>query len=270
MKKYIFLLFVSFVSQNIFSQNIDEILTKYETANGGKEAFASVKTLQYSTAMKMNMMGMPIDISISNIAETNKLYRKEMSGMMGMKGSYTLVTDTVGYVFMPTVPSFGEFQGLEGGLKKMEKDVLAKAQQKLDPMKDFSALIDCIAKGSKAELLGTYKVEKVECYKIKLTTKEGDAATYYIDISTMLIKQVELAGKQIVSQLGLDGGPMSDMLGGRVEKQRMTVVYSEYKVFKGIKFPTKQKIQFGAVDIEIENSDIEINEPIDKKWYSPS
>lgn len=261
---------MSFLSLIGFSQTIGEVLAKYEMANGGKEAFTNVKTLQYNTVLKMNMMGMPMDLNIANIAEANKLFRKEMAGMMGMKGSYTLITDTAGYVFMPTVPAFGEFQGMEGGLKKMEKDVLAKAQQKLNPMKDFSALIDCSAKGSKAELLGTSKIDKVECYKIKLTTKDGETSTYYIDISTMLTKQAELAGKQIVSQLGLDGGPMSDMLGGRIDKQKMTVIYSEYKDVNGIKFPTKQKVQFGAVDIEIENNDIEVNQPIDLKWYTPN
>ena len=269
MKKYILFLLIAFNSPNIFCQNIDEILTKYEKANGGKEAFAAVKTLQYNTVMKLNMMGMPMDINIATYTEANKMYRKEMAGMMGMKGSYTLVTDSVGYVFTPTVPSFGEFQGMEGGLKKMEKDVLAKAQLKLDPMIDFSSLIDCIAKGNKAELLGTQKVEKIDCYKIKLTNKDGGVATYYIDIETMITKQVELMGKQIVSQLGLDGGPMSEMMGGRIDKQKMIVLYSEYKDVSGIKFPSKQKIQFGAVDIEIENSDIEINQTIDKKWYLP-
>ena len=121
MKKIFIPIICGLFSITLSAQNIDEILTKYETANGGKEAFAAVKTLQYNSVLKMNMMGMPIDINISNIIENGKLYRKEISGMMGMKGSYTLVTDTAGYTSTPTIPSYGEFQGMDGVIKKMDK-----------------------------------------------------------------------------------------------------------------------------------------------------
>ena len=48
----------------------------------------------------------------------------------------------------------------------------------------------------------------------------------------------------------------------------MIIIYLAFVDIKGMKFPSKQKIQLGAVDIELENTDIQINEMIDKKWYS--
>lgn len=259
--------FFTFSISNSQCQTVDEILTKFEQANGGKEAFANVKTLQYSSVTRLNMMGMPIDISMTNIIENGKLFRKEISGMMGMKSSYTLVTDTAGYTSTPNIPSYGDFAGMEGGIKKMENEAFQKGKLKLDPMQEFATLIDYKAKGSLAELSGISKLDKVSCYKIKLTQSNKQIATYYIDTATYLIKQAEITGKQIVSQLGIEGSPMMDMMGGNIEKQKMTIQYVEYADVNGIKFPKKQKLQLGAVDIEIENTDIKINETIDPRWY---
>jgi hypothetical protein len=268
MKKYFLLVVLFACSFTISAQSIDEVLAKYEIANGGKQTFASVKTLQYVSTISMNMQGMPIDINITNIIEEGKLYRKETGGMFGMKGSYTVVTDTAGYTSTPTIPSFGDFQGMEGGIKKMSKEDLQKLQSKLNPMQEFAMLIDVKSKGNKAELVGTTKIDKVDCYKIKLTTKENDVMIFYVDVTTSLTKQLEVSGKQITTMLGLDGsGPMGEMMGGRMDKQKMIIAYTEYQTISNIKFPTKQKIQFGAVDVNIENTEVQINQPIEAKWY---
>jgi predicted XRE-type DNA-binding protein len=269
MNKFLLLIcYVTFSICNSQCQTIEEVLAKFEQMNGGKEAFTNVKTLQYSSVTRLNMMGMPIDVNMTNITENGKLFRKEVAGMMGMKSSYTLVTDTAGYTSTPNIPSYGDFAGMEGGIKKMEKEMFEKAKQKLVAMQEFSTLIDCKAKGSTAELLGITKLDKSNCFKIKLTQSNKQIATYYIDTATYLIKQSEITGKQIAAQLGIEGSPMMDMMGGNIDKQKMIVQYLEYADVNGIKFPKKQKLQLGAVDIEIENTDIKINETIDTKWYT--
>ena len=145
MKKYFLPIICMLISFNIAAQNVDEVLAKYETANGGKNIFASIKTLQYTSVVSMNMMGMPIDITMTNIFVMGKLYRRQTSGMMGMKGSYTLVTDTAGYTSTPTVPAFGDFPGMDGGIKKMDKEALQKLQSKLKSIDDFSTLVDAFS-----------------------------------------------------------------------------------------------------------------------------
>lgn len=266
MKKILLLFFVASTT-NLFAQNLDSILSKFEQANGGKQVFASIKTLQYNSVVSVNMMGMPIDITMTNIFVMGKLYRRQTSGMMGMKASYTLVTDTAGYTSTPTVPAYGDFQGMEGGVKKMDSATLQKLQPKLKSIDEFSTLIDCKAKGNIAELVGITQVEKKDCYKIKLTAADKDVSTYFVDTATMLIKQVELTGKKMASQFGLDSGPMADMAGNRIDKQKVLIYYNEYKDINGVKFPVKQRIQFGAVDINVENNDVEINESIAAKWF---
>lgn len=268
MLKKVFIAILTLISVQTFAQNVDEILAQYEETNGGREKFASTTTLQFTSTIKMNMMGMSVDLPIYTYIETGKLFRKEVSGMMGMKGSYTLVTDSAGFTFTPSVPAFGDFPGMEGGIKKMDEETFKSMRQKMNAMSDFDALIDCKSKGCTVELLGKEKIDTNECYKLKLTNKAGGTSLYFIDPKTYLTKQIEVAGKQIMDMIGVSGGPMKDMMGGRIDKQKMKIQYLEYATIDGIKFPIKQKLQFGANDIEIENSDIQLNTIIDKKWYS--
>jgi hypothetical protein len=149
----------------------------------------------------------------------------------------------------------------------MDSAMLQKLQPKLKSIDEFSTLIDCKAKGNIVELIGINQIEKKDCYKIKLTYNDKDVSTYYVDTATMLIKQVELSGKRMASQFGLDSGPMAEMAGNRIDKQKVLINYNEYKDINGVKFPVKQKIQFGAVDINVENNDVEINESIAAKWF---
>ena len=267
MKKAFYILLLVFVSKFSNAQTVDEIIASHVTATGGQEKLSAINTLQYTSTMKLNMMGMQIDVNSTNIIENNKLYRKNISGVMGMKGSYTLVTDTAGFVSIPTVQGFGDFQGVEGGITKMDNDKFNIAKQKLNVLEEFSSLINYKEKGFSAELLGKSKVEKVECYKIKLISKEGEASMFFIDATTYLLKQIEVSGKQISSILGIAGGPMGDMMGGRMDKQKMNLIYQSYTNINGILFPSKLVIQLGASDIDIENSSVEINEPVNKKWH---
>ncbi len=268
MKKSIYTLLLVLVSINLSAQTVDEIIASHVAANGSQEKLSSINSLQYTSTMKLNMMGMQIDVSSTNIIENNKLFRKNISGVMGMKGSYTLVTDTAGYVSIPTVQGYGDFPGIEGGISKMDNDKFLIAKQKLSVLEEFSALINYKEKGFAAELIGKTKIDKVECYKIKLISKEGEASLFFVDATTFLLKQIEVSGKQISSILGIRGGPMGDMMGGRMDKQKMNLIYKDYSDINGIKFPSKLMIQLGASDIEIENSSIEINEPVNKKWYT--
>ncbi len=268
MKKIIYSVVLTFISISSFAQTVDEIIANHIAANGGQEKLSTINTLQYTSTMKLNMMGMQIDVSSINIIENNKLFRKNISGVMGMKGSYTLVTDTAGYISIPSVQGYGDFPGIEGGISKMDDDKFLIAKQKLNVLEEFSALINYKEKGFAAELLGKSKIDKVECFKIKLIAADGEASLFFIDATTYLLKQIEVSGKQISSILGIRGGPMGDMMGGRMDKQKMNLLYQSYTDTGGIKFPSKLIIQLGASDIEIENSSIEINEPVNKKWYT--
>ncbi|MCX6550446.1 MAG: outer membrane lipoprotein-sorting protein [Acidobacteria bacterium] len=64
-------------------------------------------------------------------------------------------------------------------------------------------LMDYKAKGSTVELLGKEKAEGTDCYKLKVTLKNGDVRTFYIDTETYLDVKLEsktmLRGSEQVS-----------------------------------------------------------------------
>ncbi len=264
------LLLVSFNALQA-QDNVDSILAKYEVAVGGREKLDAITTLQYTSTLHLNLMGQTMDLPLNAIVEKNKLFRRQIPGMMGGEDSYTLITDTVGYNYTPAIPSFGDFPGRDAALTKMESEKLNKQLYQTDCAGMFSALVNYAAKGHKAELdAKSGKVGKVECYKVKLTLKNGAVFTYYISKTDYLVLQAEAVGDAGMEMLGFGG-----MMGGfggpdmaeRLKKLTTVVKYSEYKEFGGVKFPTKMAFTLGPQEMEAENSDFKVNEAIDKKWY---
>ena len=278
------LLLVFFAS----AQTVEEVMTKFEEANGGKNKLKAIKTLQMESVMKMNMMGQSFDISLNSIRERGKLFRRQIGGIMGMGNSWTMVTDTAGYILIPAMPNFGGgggFGGDPGGgqggqrgggsnqgssgsgatVTKMTDDDLRKQQHELDCAGVFSMLVDYAKKGYTAELLGTSKVNKEECYKVKLTMKDGLTGTFYINKNNFLVQQVDAADEMAAAMTGF--GSIMRMMGGGRRSMKVSIQYSEYKEIAGIKFPMKQLISLGSVETLIEHLDIKLNEPVDEVWY---
>jgi|GEM_PF-422636 len=278
------LLLVFFAS----AQTVEEVMTKFEEANGGKNKLKAIKTLQMESVMKMNMMGQSFDISLNSIRERGKLFRRQIDGIMGMGNSWTMVTDTAGYILIPAMPNFGGGGGFGGGpgggqggqrgggsnqgasgsgatVTKMTDDDLRKQQHELDCAGVFSMLVDYDKKGYTAELLGTSKVNKEECYKVKLTMKDGLTGTFYINKNNFLVKQVDAADEMAAAMTGF--GSIMRMMGGGRRSMKVSIQYSEYKEIAGIKFPMKQLISLGSVETLIEHLDIKLNEPVDEVWY---
>ncbi|MEQ6329267.1 hypothetical protein VLF92_13225, partial [Pseudomonas chengduensis] len=59
------------------------------------------------SVITLKLMNNPIDITVNNYRENNKLYRREVRGMMGMGNSFSLITDTAGYLYIPPQRGFG-------------------------------------------------------------------------------------------------------------------------------------------------------------------
>ena len=259
------------------AQTIEEVMTKFEEANGGKNKLKAIKTLQMESVMKMNIMGQAFDISLSSIRERGKLYRRQIGGIMGMGNSWTMVTDTAGYIYVPAMPNFGG-GGFGGGARgdgnnagntptitKMTDDDLRKQQFEMDCAGIFPMLIDYLKKGYTAELLGISKINKEECYKIKLTMKDGLTGTFYINKNNFLVQQVDAADDMAAAMTGF--GSIMRMMGGGRRSMKVSIQYGEYKEIAGIQFPMKQLISLGSVETVIEHLDIKLNEPVDEVWY---
>jgi hypothetical protein len=296
MRKLIVVFFSFLLISTVRSQTVDEVLGKFENAIGGRAALDTIKTLQITGTLKFDMMGRTVNAGLDVIRDKGKFFRRQVTGGMGMGKSYTIITDTEGFVAIPRMRGPGGYGGGEMGGRggdgtsftppvitrdmggdrrennsdntvKLNASQVAEQHFELDPAGPFAPLINYAAKGNKAELAGTAKVNKVECYKIKFTFKSGQQITYYISTKDYLIVQSETIAKFAVSQVGI--GPVLSSMGANSRDNMKTVMtYSNYKDFNGIKFPGIQKLEFGALDIEVENTDVKINQPIDAKWLT--
>jgi len=266
MKKIIACLFLLAGVNNAQSQTVDEVLLKYEAAAGGREKLEGVKQLEVFSNLKMGVMGQNIELPVTLVREKGKLFRRQIGGIMGMGDSYTMITDTSGYIFIPAIRGFGGQQGTEASITRIKQDEVAAQQYELDCAGAFAELVNYAAKGHTAELAGTEKVNRVPCFKIKMTLKTGQTVMYFIDSQTFLVKQVEATGDMALNLTGF--GSMMKAFGSNIRKDtKASMLIKEYGEFGGIQFPVKLVLSFGPVTSDIENTTVKINEGLEDKWY---
>jgi hypothetical protein len=159
---------------------VDEIVDKFINANGGREKLLALKTVRMEgtlvtqgtdvaiTVTKSHLIGMRIDISV-----------------MGTE-NYQIVTPAKGITFMPV-------QGMAEPTE-MTDDQFKSLQTQLDLQGPF---LDYRTKGTSVELQGTEKVNDEDCFKLKLTFRNGIVTTYFISSKTYLITKTY--GKRIIN-----------------------------------------------------------------------
>lgn len=270
MKKVKLLVVFVFSAILVQAQTAEEILGKLTAALGGTENLNAITTLQYTSNLKLSAMGFPIEISITHTKEKGKLYRTETSGMMGMGASYTIVTDTAVYMSTPSIPSMGDFGGMQGGIKKLDQSTLNASKPQLSCNGYFFNLLNYQQNGASIKYLGNEKYNKVECYKLELNNSKDDKMVYFISTITNLIEKCESDASTAMSAMSSVFGGMGNSMGARggdFKNTKVNIVYSDYVVINNVKFPTKEVVQAGANDIELTHSNFVINEPINPKLY---
>lgn len=273
MKKIFAGLFLLLGGLQAQAQTVEEILAKYEAAAGGREKLESIRYLEVLSNVKLGVMGQNIELPLTLVREKGKLFRRQVGGIMGMGDSFTMLTDTSGVIYVPPVRGFGGRGGFDGmpqsnepTITRMKPEEVSAQQYELDCAGAFGELVNYAAKGHMAEFSGTAKVNKVTCYKVKLTLKTGQIVMYYLDSQTFLVKQVEATGDMALNLTGF--GPMMKAFGSRVGKDsKASLLVKEYKAFKGIQYPVKAILSFGPVESEVENVTVNINEGLEEKWY---
>lgn len=275
MKKLFAGLFLMMLALQLQAQTVEEVLGKYVEAAGGREKLEAIRYLEVLGNVKMGVMGQNIELPLTLVREKGKLFRRQVGGVMGMGDSFTMVTDTSGVIYVPAMRGFGGrggggFDGMPQGneptITRMQPAEVTAQQYELDCAGAFGELVNYAAKGHAAELQGTEKVNKLPCYKVKMTLKTGQTVTYFIDVQTSLVKKVEATGDMALNLTGF--GPMMKAFGSRIGKDtKATLLVKEYKDFKGIQYPVKTLLSFGPVETEVENLTVNINEGLEEKWY---
>lgn len=114
-------------------------------------------------------------------------------------------------------------------------------------------LVDCAAKGTKAELEGTEKVEGKDNYHLKLTFKDGQSQHVWVDAKTFLESKIEGTPRR------LDG-----------KNHPVEIYYREYKTVSGIVVPyvTETKVQGVKQTEKIEVEQVVVNPPVEDSRFA--
>jgi hypothetical protein len=206
-KSLLTLFFISAISVNCFSQTVDDIINKNIVALGGLDKIMSIKTLKFTGSFAV--MGADIPV-IMTIKRQDKIKLDMTFQGMAMARCYD---GSAGWVINP-------FSG------KNEAQKMPAEQTK--EMKDYAEfegqLVNYKDKGSKVELMGKESLEGTDTYKIKLTDKDGDVTTYFLDNSSYLV--IKESMKQKVK-----------------EKEITRDVYTgNYQAVEGVMFPMSIEI----------------------------
>lgn len=149
------------------AQTADDVIDKYITAMGGKEKMMSLTSVKMTGSF--NVQG--TDVSVVVTKKQGVGYRLDLS-VMGTD-NYQLVTPSKGWIFMP-------IQG-QTAPEEMPEDVYKSGQNQMDLQ---GAFVNYKEKGHTIEMAGKETVDGTECYKLKVTFKNGNKTDYFIDTKT--------------------------------------------------------------------------------------
>jgi len=156
------------------AQTVDEIIAKNIQAHGGAEKTKSITTRRITG--KINADGLRITIIQENKRPDKVREEARIQGMSQIQaydGKSAWQVNPFGGRRDAELLSADDLKGLQ-----------------VDADMD-GPLMDYQKKGHKAELVGHDSVEGTDCYKIKLTLKNGDIRTYYLDADSFLELKLE-------------------------------------------------------------------------------
>ncbi len=216
-------------------QTVDEIIGKNIQAQGGMENLKTVQTLRSSGKIDAGFFR-------ADVLQENKRPDKvrEEAAIQGLT-QIQAYDGKIGWQINP-------FGGRRDPERLSEDDV-----KSLQVDADIDGpLVDYREKGHKAELMGHDSVEGTDCYKIKLTLKNGDIRIYYLDTDSYLEIKLET----------------QTMIRGAIQESE--TYYGDYEQVNGIYYPfafeTGQKGDPNRTKFTVEK--IEQNVPLDDALFS--
>jgi len=228
-KQFLLLSTVIFSSAFLYSQTVDEIISKHIDAVGGKEKLSGITSLHMEHTAQFMGSDAPSTTTILN----GKGFRNE-SEFNGQK-VVRVYTDKGGWSINPFAGS-DDPQAMPDEQYKAGEDEIY-----VEPFFNYGE------RGSKAEFLGQEKAGDVNAYKIKLTNKDSSTSTYYIDPSTFYVIQV-------VSS--------TTMMGQELEVRSTLSDYK--KTDYGLAVPQTIHVNIGdQFTLTSKLNKIEVNQPVD-------
>ncbi len=212
------------------AQTADEVIAKYITAIGGAEKWSKVQSIKVEGQIEVQGIAIPFT----------------MQGVQ-MKGSRVDAEFQGNKIIDITTPTKGWSQNPFGGKATLSPISDDELKQKLDDLDIQDAFVDYKAKGSTVESLGKDEEDGNEYFKIKMTSKNGNDKTYFIDTKTYLVYKIE----SIIKQQG--------------QEVKSAVKYLDYQsIDYGIKIAFKQD----QGQMVMVNKKITINPTIDASIFN--
>lgn len=206
-------------SLEISKQKAKDVIEKYLTAIGGRDALAKVE--DRTTIMRGTAMGQSITL-IAKQKSPNKLRQEIKAG-----GMEQLVI----------------FDGEKGMMNAMNQKIEVKDKElealKIEAIMEF--LLDPESHGIKISYEGSEKINSKEANKIKMVLPSGLRWFSYFDAESGLKVKEE---KELQTQMGL---------------MNQTFAFDDYKEVDGIKYPHKITQSAGGQTIDVTVSSIKVN-----------
>jgi hypothetical protein len=180
-KTFACLLLTGFAAAALSAQTTDELVEKYIQAKGGREKIKAVKSMRITAKMTMGQ-GMEAPVVMELVPPGHKL-RMEFT-IQGMTGTQAY-DGANGWQVMP-------FMG-KTEPEVLSADDLKEVKENADMVE--GPLFDYKAKGNKVEYLGKGDLEGTPVQKLKLTNKDGDVTTIYLDADSGLELKEEATRK---------------------------------------------------------------------------
>ncbi len=158
----------------ISAQTVDEVIAKNVQAVGGMDKLKAVRSIRVSG--KLQVQGFEAQFVEQN-KRADKVREEVLIQGMAQVQAYDGRT---GWIINP-------FSGRRDA-ELMSQDDMKSLQVDADM---DGPLVDYKEKGHTAELVGHDSVEGTDCYKIKLTLKNGDVRYYYLDTDSFLPLKLE-------------------------------------------------------------------------------
>jgi hypothetical protein len=162
------------------AQTVDEIVAKNIEAHGGMAKLKAMKSLRMSGRMTLGQ-GIEAPMTIEVVRPKNMRLEITIQGM-------TIIQAYDGATGWQVIPFTGSTDP-----QPMSADELKDAEEQADI---DGALVDYKEKGHTIELMGKENVEGADCFKLKVTKKNGDVQYYFIDSDSYL--ELKTEGKRKV------------------------------------------------------------------------
>ncbi len=157
------------------AETVDEILAKHYEAMGGLAKLKALNTMRLTGTMGIGP-GMEAPLVMEKKRPDKQRFEFQVQGMTGIQA----FDGEKGWSVMP-------FMGKKDPEALSDED---NKNQKDDADFDGS-LVDWKEKGNTLELAGKEPVEGADAYKIKVTKKNGNIETMYLDAETYLLVKTE-------------------------------------------------------------------------------